>query len=276
MNIDKLRALPSTKQFVEKFRLETSKGLSQNFLFDDTITDQILLNLADISGKTVLEIGPGPGGLTRSILYRKPKELVAIELDKRCLPILEIISSAAEGALKIINADALMFDESEIPGKLCIISNLPYNIGTQIVLKWLDNIDKFEFIAVMLQKEVAERLAAKESTEHYGRLSIITQTLCDVDILFDVEPQYFYPPPKVTSTIVRLIPKAQKSDVNLKVLGQITDAAFKMRRKQIKKSLSNFLKEDEFVKLGIEPTMRPEDLSIADFHKIAMYVGGRA
>lgn len=272
MSLSKIRALPNTKQFVAMHRIEATKSLGQNFLFDESITDQILIHIGDIAGKTILEVGPGPGGLTRSILYANPAKLIAIEFDKNCMPILNAIQEAAEGVLEVVNTDAMTFDENSIPGKLGIISNLPYNMGTQLVLKWLANAEKFEFIVVMLQKEVAERLAAEVSSEYYGRLSIIAQTICDVDLLFDLEPHHFSPPPKVTSTVVRLVPKVLHKPVDLKLLGKVTERAFSMRRKKIRTSLSMYLKDEDFANLSIDSNKRAEDLSVFEYNSIVEYL----
>ncbi len=269
-----IKNLPTTKELIKLYNLETSKKLGQNFLLDDSITDKILSYLPSIKDKAILEVGPGPGGLTRSILFKEPKSLYAVEYDHRCIPILKLIENEAMGILKVIEADALHFDENTIEGKLSIIANLPYNIGTSLILKWIKNIDKFEFIAVMLQKEVAERLCASASSDHYGRLSIISQSMADVDILFDIAPHHFYPPPKVTSTVVRLIPKTVRKAINLKLLGTITASAFGLRRKKIKTSLSNIISASNLESLGINISMRAEDLTVDEYIKIAEFLMG--
>lgn len=260
---------------IRVYNLETSKKLGQNFLLDDYITDQILNHLPNLTGKTILEVGPGPGGLTRSILFREPKALYAVEYDHRCIPILNLIENKAAGVLKVIEADALRFDENSIDGKISIIANLPYNIGSSLVLKWLENIDKFEFIAVMLQKEVAERLCAPPSSDDYGRLSIIAQSMADVDILFDIEPHHFYPPPKVTSSVVRLIPKANRKEIDLKLLSKVTAAAFGLRRKKIKTSMSGVISPADLELLGIDINKRAEDLEVNEYINIVEFLTSR-
>ncbi len=272
MNTRYLSNLPPTKELIKVYNLETSKKLGQNFLTDDSITDQILNHLPGLSGKTILEVGPGPGGLTRSILFREPKILYAIEYDHHCIPILHMIEKEAGGVLKVIEGDALQFDENTIEGKISVIANLPYNIGSSLVLKWLDNIDKFEFIAVMLQKEVAERLCAKASTAEYGRLSIIAQSVADADILFEIEPYHFYPPPKVTSAVLRLIPKSNRKKIDLKLLSKVTAAAFGLRRKKIRTSMASVIPEAELANLGIDSNKRAEDLTVSEYIQITEFL----
>jgi 16S rRNA (adenine1518-N6/adenine1519-N6)-dimethyltransferase len=272
MDTKYLSNLPSTKELIGIYNLETSKKLGQNFLLDESITDQILSYLPSLAGKIILEVGPGPGGLTRSILFRHPKILYAIEYDNRCIPILQMIEKQADGVLKVIEGDALKFDENTINGKLSIIANLPYNIGSNLVLKWIENIAKFEFITVMLQKEVAERICAKRSSKDYGRLSVIVQSVADSDILFELEPHHFYPPPKVTSAVLRLTPKENHEKVDLKLLSRITAAAFGLRRKKIKTSLARIISFADLQALNIDSNKRAEDLSVEEYLKIAEFL----
>ena len=275
-----LNAIPSTKELVRIYNLETNKKLGQNFLLDDTITDKILFNLPSIKDKTILEVGAGPGGLTRSILACHPKKLYAIEYDHRCIPILELIKTKAPDVLEIIQADALKFDENSIgigkDEKISIIANLPYNIGSGLVLRWLHNMSKFEFIVVMLQKEVALRLAAKVGDQDYSRLSIVAQSVADVDIMFELGPKNFYPPPKVGSAVVRLIPKSSEKTVNLKLLGKVTQVAFNLRRKKIKTSLASILSESDFEQLSLDVNKRAEELTLQDYLSITNFIEAKS
>jgi len=275
MAADYLKNLPKTSELIRIYNLETNKKLGQNFLLDDSITDQILNHLPNLSNKRILEVGPGPGGLTRSILFKEPEELYAVEYDHNCIPILRLIEKEAGGVLKVIQADALTFDETIIPGIISIIANLPYNIGSSLVLKWLANIDKFEFIAVMLQKEVAERICAAPSTKSYGRLSIAAQSVAGVDIMLEVYPHHFYPPPKVTSTVVRLIPKKDRIPVDSKILEKVTAAAFGLKRKKIKTSMKSIISAEDLELLNIDANKRAEDLEVAEYIKITQFLAAR-
>ncbi|MDF3047141.1 MAG: rsmA [Candidatus Midichloriaceae bacterium] len=275
MATEYLKTLPKTSELIRIYNLETNKKLGQNFLLDDSITDQILNHLPNLSDKTILEVGPGPGGLTRSILFKEPKKLYAVEYDHNCIPILQLIEKETDGVLKVIQADALTFDEATIEGKISIIANLPYNIGSSLVLKWLANIDKFEFIAVMLQKEVAERICAEPSTKSYGRLSIAAQSVADVDIMLEVDPHHFYPPPKVTSTVVRLIPKKDRIPLDSKILEKVTAAAFGLKRKKIKTSMKSIISAEDLALLNIDSNKRAEDLAVAEYIKITQFLMAR-
>lgn len=267
--------LPSTKEFIKIYKLQTDKKLGQNFLYDDSVTDLILNHMGSLAGKTVLEIGPGPGGLTRSILHQKPDKLVCVEYDQRLDPILSTIRASSDDVMELVYADALRWDENQLPGKVTVIANLPYNIGTQLILKWLYNYKKFESITVMLQKEVALRIAAQTSDNHYGRLSILTNLIADTEVLMELEPELFFPPPKVNSAVVRITPKTDAPDFNFDILERVTNTAFAHRRKKIRTSLSPLLAEQDFVTLGLDENLRAEDVSPAEYLRVVKFLEGK-
>ena len=281
-----MKELPTTSQFIKKYGLDAKKSLGQNFILDKNFTDKIAKTAIsedknDLSGEVILEVGPGPASLTRSILDLNPKKLVVIEKDRRCLKILEELQSfyGAE-KLQIINEDALKIDELEIlqladQEKFKIIANLPYNIGTLLIIRWIKICKYISSMTLMLQKEVAQRIAAKVNEEHYGRLAIMMQNFAETKIAFDVAKSVFTPPPKVTSAIINIKPRPQPLfDIDEKKLQHVTALAFNQRRKMIKKSLKGL--SDDIVKtleeFEIEPTARPENLTIADFCNLAKLV----
>lgn len=202
-----MKELPSLKSVIKQYDLLPKKNLGQNFLLDQNITDKIVKASSMKSGDNILEIGPGPGGLTRSILALNPTKLTAIEQDSRCIKILEELKLIYP-QLTIVNGDALkIYEQDLVPAKTRIIANLPYNIGTVLLLKWLDNINYWSSLTLMFQKEVVERIVAEPCTKDYGRLSVISQILCDLEWHFDLKPEAFFPPPKVTSSVITLKPK---------------------------------------------------------------------
>jgi 16S rRNA (adenine1518-N6/adenine1519-N6)-dimethyltransferase len=274
---NKLQQLPKTQEVIKKYNLTPNKKLGQNFLLDFFITDKIVLSHGNLSDVEILEVGPGPGTLTRSLLASQAKKIFAIEMDERCIKFLNDLAALSDDRLVIIQGDALKLDESSLTSdKLVVIANLPYNIGTNLILKWLENISLFKSITVMLQKEVAERICATPSSKEYGRLSIISQLYCDTEILFDVAPENFFPPPKVTSSILRLIPLAKpRYEFNKDHLEKIVRTAFAMRRKVIKTALkpifgSNI--DSILSKTNIDPMSRAENISIEAYCKLSTLV----
>lgn len=252
--------LPSIAAHARSYGISPQKKLGQNFIFDISLCDKIVRSIPLIEGKEVLEIGPGPGGLTRAILSQNPKKLIVIEKDPRCLGLLLDLQKYYPN-LEIISDDALKIKLSDLASsKLCIISNLPYNIGTELVFRWLEYPDLIESMTLMLQREVVDRICAKVSTKAYGKLSIICQVLAEVKKEFDVSPQAFYPPPKVHSAIVNIFPKVDVNRDMLKKLRELTHMAFMFRRKMLKKALP-IVQEEVFEELGINPQSRPEELS---------------
>lgn len=271
-----MKNLPSIKEIIKFYGLAPDKKLGQNFLTDQSITDNIVRFTGSLDGKVVLEVGPGPGLLTRSLLYSKAKKIFAVEKDERCIKALKHLEELSDSRLEVLNQDALLLNENSLTDdKITIIANLPYNIGTALILKWLENAGKFEQIMVMLQKEVVERLVATTADEHYGRLSILTQLLCDAEQVFDIDPENFFPAPKVISTVVRITPLAkQRYECDVKVLSRVTAAAFGQRRKMLRSSLKSIFVDPvgSLESIGIDSAKRAEQLSIEDFCKIARLV----
>jgi len=262
--------LPTITETIKSFGLETKKSLGQHFLTDANLLDKIVRYAGNLTDKTVLEIGPGPGGLTRSILASKAKKVIAIEKDKRCIDALNMLKNYEGKRLEIIEADALTINLNDITdnNRICLISNLPYNISTQLLINWLDQIENIESMTLMFQKEVASRIIAPPGSKTYGRLSVLCQWLCKTEKLFDISPKAFTPPPKVVSTIVSLLPYEKPLyEARRESLEKLCKAAFGQRRKTLRTSLKQISKspEDLLKRAGIDPSLRPEVLDIAQF-----------
>ncbi|MBP7709922.1 MAG: 16S rRNA (adenine(1518)-N(6)/adenine(1519)-N(6))-dimethyltransferase RsmA [Rickettsiales bacterium] len=267
--------LPSTSDLIKKYGLDAKKSLGQNFILDKNFTDKIVRAAGDLSEFEVLEIGPGPGSLTRSILDLGVKKLISIEKDQRCLEALAELKNFYGDHFKIIEGDALEIDETTLftsDKKFKIIANLPYNIGTVLLFKWLKIAPKISSMHLMLQKEVVDRITAKPNTNHYGRLAVMVNFLCETKMVFKVSPSVFTPPPKVTSAIVEIIPREKPlADVDFEKLGRVVAAAFNQRRKMIKSGLKSVFENPEEVlkEVGIKPDLRPENLTIEEFCRLA-------
>lgn len=268
-------SLPSLREVVDHYGLLAKKSLGQNFLLNMDVTRRIAKVAGNFTDITVFEVGPGPGGLTRALLEAGAR-VVAVERDHRCLEILTDIQAAFPGFLEVIEGDALKLSpQLAIPkGNIKIIANLPYNIGTALSIQWLSNLDRISSLTLMFQKEVALRLIAKPRTKAYGRLSILTQWLCEGKRLFDLSPKAFTPAPKVTSSVVQLIPKLidPSEKALLPMMERITQHAFGQRRKMIRSSLRPLFSESQLSELGLNPCARAEELSIADFVLLAQNV----
>ena len=269
--------LPPIREVLRTYDLIALKKFGQHFLLDLNLTDRIA-RLATPC-KTIVEVGPGPGGLTRSLLQAETEKVICIEKDKRFLPALTEIRTVSNRRLKIVMADALHTDLSRFknsePIRIC--ANLPYNVGTKLVLDWLLAFPPFwDRMVLMLQKEVAERIVAGLGEKAYGRVSILTQSVAETYIAFGVPARAFTPPPKVDGAVVilNLLPKAQRFD-NLERLGQITAVAFAGRRKMLRKSLRplarkwNIDVQNWLNYAGIDPDQRPETVSVSKFHRLA-------
>lgn len=266
--------LPSTSEFIKRYKLDAKKSLGQNFILDKNFTDKIVKSAGNINDELILEVGPGPGSLTRSILDGNIKQLVVIEKDQRCLQILQEIKEFYNNKLAIIEADALEIDELKVfkNQKFKIIANLPYNISTALIIKWLKIAQNISSMTLMVQKEVAQKITAQVGDKNYGRLSVIINYLCDSKINFIVNNSVFKPQPKVTSAIIQITPRVSEVDIDeFRKLEKVTATAFSQRRKMIKKSLQTITKNPVEVleKLEINPTLRPEQLSVADFLRLA-------
>lgn len=263
--------------FARRHGIAPLKKLGQNFIFDESLCDKIVRVSGLAKGDVALEVGPGPAGLTRSILKLLPLKLIVIETDKRCLPLLEEIQKIWPN-LEIHHDDALRVNIEELfqgnPGnkKLHIISNLPYNIGTGLLISWLHQTDRIGSMTLMLQKEVVERIVAKPGIKAYGRLSVICQLVCDVRKCFDVSPKAFYPEPKIWSGIVHLVPKADiPTRSMLGKLEIVTNKAFSGRRKMVKSSLKTLFPDitNTLKELKIDESLRAENLSPNDYLQLS-------
>jgi len=268
-----LSSLPPLREIINENDLRAEKKFGQNFLLNLNLTDKIAKQAGDITACHAIEIGPGPGGLTRSILKCAPKKLTAIEFDPRAIKALKSLSEVAEGRLDIRHDDALNVDvESISVAPRAIIANLPYNIATPLLIGWLNQIERdagfVQSMTLMFQKEVAQRITAKVGDKAYGRLSVLSNWLCDTKKLFDVPRNAFTPPPKVTSSIVQLIPKVREGEYpSFKALENVTAAAFGQRRKMIRSSLSAY--KEFFDEVGLDETMRAENVSVDQYIKLA-------
>ncbi|WP_299814491.1 16S rRNA (adenine(1518)-N(6)/adenine(1519)-N(6))-dimethyltransferase RsmA [uncultured Roseibium sp.] len=268
--------LPPLRDVIATHGLDAKKSLGQNFLLDLNLTSRIARSAGSLEDCTVLEIGPGPGGLTRALLASGARKVVAIEKDSRCLPALAEISAHYPGRLEVIEGDALKLDPVALTGggKVRIAANLPYNVGTQLLLNWITTADWPPFwssLTLMFQKEVGERIVAPPGSKAYGRLGVLAGWRCKGGILFDISPKAFTPPPKVTSAVVHLTPDTAPLPCELSALERLTAAAFGQRRKMLRSSLKALSPEAEalIVKAGIEPTARAEEIDIAGFVNLA-------
>ena len=265
MSID----LPPLREVIAAHGLSASKALGQNFLFDEQLLARIAAIPGDLTGTAVLEIGPGPGGLTRALL-RAGARVTAIERDSRCIPALADLQHAFPGRLRIIEDDALAIDHAELMGEsFAIIANLPYNIGTQLFTGWLSGEawpPCWTSLTLMFQQEVARRIVAAPRTSEYGRLSVLAQWRAQAKLAMKVHRSAFTPPPKVMSAIVHVTPQPAPEGVEMAKLERLTAAAFGQRRKMLRQSLKGLAGGlDALEQAGLDPTRRAETLSIADY-----------
>lgn len=270
--------LPPLKEVIQRHELGARKALGQHFLLDSGITEKIVLYAGDVKNYNIIEIGPGPGGLTRSLLNAGAKTVTVVEKDWRCISIMEELANTwNDGRLKILNADALKVDlikEVKEPRK--IIANLPYNVGTLMLLNWLDEIamygvGAYSSLTLMFQDEVARRIIAIPDTDDYGRLSVMSQFLCDCRYDFQLPPGAFSPPPKVYSAVVTLTPREKSLfPVSKLALEKVVAAAFGNRRKMLRGALKSLgINTEEWLeKSAIDGTRRAETLSIEEFCKL--------
>jgi 16S rRNA (adenine1518-N6/adenine1519-N6)-dimethyltransferase len=265
--------LPPLRDVIAKYDLAARRALGQNFLLDLNLTGKIARAAGDLTTGTTIEIGPGPGGLTRALLSHGAREVIAIERDARCLGALAEIADAYPGHLTVIQGDALAVDCAKLgTGPRRIVANLPYNIATPLIINWMQQGAAFTSLTVMVQKEVADRLVARPRSKDYGRLSVLTQFLAKPRRLFDLPPRAFVPPPKVTSTVIELSPLASPAfPARLADLERVTQAAFGQRRKMLRQSLRSLGGDPEalLAAAGAPPTARAEELSVAQFAALA-------
>ena len=269
-----MTTLPPIRETIAKHGLSASKALGQNFLLDEQLLDRIAALPGDLNGANVLEVGPGPGGLTRALL-RAGANVTAIEMDARCLPALEELSDAFPGQLTVIQGDAMKLDHGEIMRgePFHVLSNLPYNVGTALFVKWLSGENwppQWLSLTLMFQREVAERIVAKSGASAYGRLAVLAQWRSGAKLAMKVHRSAFTPPPKVMSAIVHLTPGEAPEGVSAKTLGRLTEAAFGQRRKMLRQSLKGVPGALEALEaVGIEPTRRAETVSVEEFVALA-------
>jgi 16S rRNA (adenine1518-N6/adenine1519-N6)-dimethyltransferase len=271
--MDALARLPPLRETIAAHGLDARKRLGQHFLLDLNLTRRIARAAAPLGEGTVIEVGPGPGGLTRALLLEGAARVVAIEVDRRAITALQDLQDAAPGRLDLLEADALEVDLAGLgsPPRR-IVANLPYNVSTALLVRWLHQAGQIADMVLMFQKEVADRLAAMPRSKDYGRLSVLAQHVCIVQRLFDVAPSAFVPPPKVTSSVVRLTPRSVGDRlVDLAILERVTAAAFGQRRKMLRRSLAGLFADPAAVLtgLGLRPTARAEELGVADFVRLA-------
>jgi 16S rRNA (adenine1518-N6/adenine1519-N6)-dimethyltransferase len=265
--------LPPLREVIAKYDLAARRALGQNFLLDLNLTAKIARAAGELAAGTTIEIGPGPGGLTRALLSHGARELIAIERDVRCLGALAEIAAAYPGRLTVIEGDALAVDCMKLgTAPRRIVANLPYNIATPLIIKWIQQGAAFASLTVMVQKEVADRLIARPRTKDYGRLSVLAQFLSKPRRLFDLPPRAFVPPPKVTSTVIELLPLPEPAfPARLADLERATQAAFGQRRKMLRQSLRSLGGDTEALMAAAEitPTARAEELTVAQFAALA-------
>ena len=280
-----LDGLPPLREVIARLGLSAKKSLGQNFILDLNLTRRIARTTGDLAGRTVVEIGPGPGGLTRALLHEGAARVIAVERDDRCLPALEEIAARYPGRLEIHMGDALDADWAALlgrdSGKASIIANLPYGVATRLLIGWLETEPWppwFDRMALMFQREVAERIVAEPGTKAYGRLAVISQWRCEARIAMTLKPEAFTPPPKVASAVVEFVPRGSPSPpCSVKVLGEVTAAAFGQRRKMLRASLKSLTADagSLLTEAGLASDMRGEQLTVEDFARLAMILQAR-
>lgn len=264
---DKIKNAPPLRDVIAAHGLKAKKSLGQHFLLDLNITRRIVREAGDLTGITAIEIGPGPGGLTRALCESNAKNIIAIEKDDRFIEALQPLCEDAR--VRLIHADALEIDPATItPAPRAILANLPYNVGTLLLVNWLHRASDYKFFALMFQKEVAERITAKPGSTAYGRLSVLCQFCCDVKYAFTIPARAFTPPPKIDSAVVILRPRQGEYSVPLDALERTTKDAFGQRRKMLRSIFKNQLNEADFASIGIKPEARAEELNLDEFVKL--------
>ncbi|MFC5583848.1 16S rRNA (adenine(1518)-N(6)/adenine(1519)-N(6))-dimethyltransferase RsmA [Nitratireductor kimnyeongensis] len=268
--------LPPLREVIAAHGLAAKKSLGQNFLLDLNLTAKVARAAGNLEGATVIEVGPGPGGLTRALLMAGAERVIAVERDERCLDALAEIAGHYPGRLDVVSGDAMETDFAALAphaaGDVRIVANLPYNIGTELLLRWLTPESWPPFYAsmtLMFQREVAQRIVAQPGDKTYGRLGVLAGWRTEAKIAFDLPPQAFTPPPKVTSSVVHIVPRMAPLAVDPAKLAKITEAAFGQRRKMLRQSLKSLGGETLLARAGIDATRRAETLSVAEFVTLA-------
>ncbi|VIO72285.1 Ribosomal RNA small subunit methyltransferase A [Bradyrhizobium ivorense] len=268
--------LPPLRDIIREHQLSARKSLGQNFLLDLNLTARIARAAGPLEDATVIEVGPGPGGLTRALLALGAKRVIAIERDERAIAALDYIVKRYPGRIEIVHGDAQRFDPHPLldGGKAKIVANLPYNIATQLLVDWL-SIEPwppwYDTMVLMFQREVAERITAHEDEEAYGRLAVLANWRAETKILFDISPAAFVPPPQVTSSVVRLIPRAAPEPCDRRMLEQVAAAAFGQRRKMLRQSLKSLSADPARLAAAarIDATRRAETIPVTGFVAMA-------
>jgi 16S rRNA (adenine1518-N6/adenine1519-N6)-dimethyltransferase len=264
---------PPLRTVIERFGLRADKRLGQHFLLDPNLLRRIVAAAGDLRGRTVVEVGPGPGGLTRALLATPAALIIAIERDPRCLLALRDLAAAADGRLQLIEADALTIDLADLSrGQLAVVANLPYNIGTPLLLRWLGRLEHLERLTLMFQREVAGRIVASPGSRAYGRLSVLAQWLCEVRCVMHLPARAFVPPPKVASSLIQLTPRPQPlAPADRQCLEQVLAAAFQQRRKMLRASLKSLTDRPDALldAAGIAGTARAEQIGVEGFCRLA-------
>lgn len=279
--MDTLDTLPPLREVMERHDLMPKKSLGQNFLLDGNITAKVARAAGALEEVSVIEIGPGPGGLTRALLMAGAEHVIAVEKDHRCMAALAELQDVVGERLQVIEADAMTVDVTTLaPAPRKIVANLPYNVATPLLIGWLEQIAHnraaLASMTLMFQREVAERIFAAPGSKTYGRLSVMAQWQCEVRHRFDLPPHVFTPPPKVTSAVVHFVPRAQPLvDVPWKMMEKVVAKAFGQRRKMLRSSLKGMTKDTEawLAKAGIDPTERAERLTVEQFGALAKTLG---
>jgi 16S rRNA (adenine1518-N6/adenine1519-N6)-dimethyltransferase len=268
--------LPPLREVIKRYDLSARKSLGQNFLLDLNLTARIARAAEPLEDATIIEVGPGPGGLTRALLALGAKRVIAVERDERALAALDDISKRYPGRLEIVSGDATTFDPRPLLGneRAKIVANLPYNIATALLIDWL-SIEPwppwYGMMVLMFQREVAERIVARENDEAYGRLAVLSNWRAETKILFDISPAAFVPQPKVTSSVVRLVPRAAPEPCDRKTLEQVAAAAFGQRRKMLRQSLKSLNADPARLAAAaeVDPTRRAETVPVSGFVAMA-------
>ena len=268
-------ALPPLRDVIARFGLDAKKSLGQHFLLDPSLLGRIAALAGTLDGRHVVEVGPGPGGLTRALLSTGAARVDAVELDRRALSALAELAEAACGRLAVHEGDALALDLTALgPAPRQVVANLPYNVATPLLIGWLRQAAAWERLTLMFQREVAERIVALPGTEAYGRLAVLTGWVAKASMLGDIPPGAFHPPPRVTSSVVSITPHAQQPDAALfRTMERLTAAAFGQRRKMLRGALKGIGGDALLASAGIAGERRAETLSIAEFDRLVRVIG---
>lgn len=267
-------AWPPLRDVIARYDLNARRSLGQHFLLDANLTGRIVREAGPLAGRHVIEVGPGPGGLTRPLLASEAADVTVIELDRRAAAAMAELAEAAGGRLRVIEADALRVDLTGlVPAPRQIVANLPYNVASPLLVGWLRQAASFERFTLMFQQEVAERICAEPGTPAYGRLSVLSQWLCETAIVMRLPPTAFVPPPKVSSAVVVMVPRPDQPEPALFAqMERVTAAAFGQRRKMLRGALKPLGGEALLARAGIAPDRRAETLSIAEFDRLVRLV----